>query len=370
MMNNHPSILFLLHLPPPIHGSSVMGAQIKDSQIVNNSFRCSYINIGTSKSINEIGKNPSAKIFRYLNILKQTFQNLIFFKPQLCYLTLTAKGIAFYKDAMIIILTKLFGKKLIYHFHNKGVSARQERFIDNLLYKIVFSNAQVILLSKYLYSDIKKYVPEERVHYCRNGIPDITNSLLKVSQPRQIVEILFLSNLIESKGVFVLLEAFKFLESAKLPYHCTIVGGVGDISAQRLNARILELELSNKVNYLGTKYGEEKDKIFSGTDIFVLPTYYYYECFPLVLLEAMRSSIPVVSTFEGGIPDVVEDGKTGFLVPQKDSQALAQKLEILIRNPELRQQMGFAGRKRYEENFTLEHFENNLNTILTNCLLI
>ena len=368
MANNHPRILFLLHLPPPIHGSSVIGAQIKDSQIINNSFRCNYINIGTSKSINEIGKNPSAKVFRYLNILKQILQNLISFKPQLCYIALTAKGAAFYKDAMVIILVKLFRKKLVYHFHNKGVSDRQEKFIDNLLYKIVFRNAGVILLSKYLYSDIKKYVPEERVHYCPNGIPDITNSLLKVLQPRQIVEILFLSNLIESKGVFVLLEAFKLLESAKLPYHCTIVGGVGDISAQQLEARILELGLSDKIGYLGTKYGEEKDKIFSSTNIFVLPTYYYYECFPLVLLESMRSSIPVVSTFEGGIPDVVEDGKTGFLVPQKDSHALAQKLEILINNPELRQQMGIAGRKRYAEYFTLEHFENNLKTILTNCL--
>jgi len=84
----------------------------------------------------------------------------------------------------------------------------------------------------------------------------------------------------------------------------------------------------------------------------------------LVLLEAMQFSLPVVSTFEGGIPDVVENGVTGFLVPQKDVEALAEKLELLIRNPELRKQMGEAGRKRYQEKFTLEKFENTLKDII------
>ena len=60
----------------------------------------------------------------------------------------------------------------------------------------------------------------------------------------------------------------------------------------------------------------------------------------------MQFSLPVVSTFEGGIPDIVENGKTGFLVKQEDVEALAEKLEILINNPRLREQMGQHGRKR------------------------
>lgn len=355
-------ILFILHFPPPVHGSSVVGKQIKDSILINDNFECRYINLGTSKNISEIGRNPFGKIFTYLNILIQVFQNLVNFKPQLYYLALTAKGVAFYKDAMVIILVKLFEKKIVYHFHNKGVITRQERFADNLLYRIVFGNSDVILLSEYLYPDIKKYVPEEKVHYCPNGIPDIRNQLPKISQNKQIVEVLFLSNLMESKGVLILLKACKILEKKKLPYHCTIVGEEGQIRAKQFQLMVSESELDSKVDYVGPKYDQERNEIFSNTDIFVHPT--YNDCFPLVLLEAMQNSVPVVSTFEGGIPDIVEDGKTGFLVPQKNSQALAQKLEILINNPELRQQMGIAGRKRYEENFTLEHFEKRMVAIL------
>jgi glycosyltransferase involved in cell wall biosynthesis len=78
----------------------------------------------------------------------------------------------------------------------------------------------------------------------------------------------------------------------------------------------------------------------------------------------MQYSIPVVSTFEGAIPDLVEDGVNGFLVPQKDSLALANKLETLIKDLNLRNKMGLAGRAKYEADFTLGKFEKNLTAIL------
>ncbi len=83
----------------------------------------------------------------------------------------------------------------------------------------------------------------------------------------------------------------------------------------------------------------------------------------------MQHSIPIVSTFEGGIPDVVEDGITGFLVPQKDAQILAEKLELLIKDHELRIKMGVAGRSKYEKEFTLQAFESKLQRILEDILL-
>ncbi|MDT8375045.1 MAG: glycosyltransferase family 4 protein, partial [Bacteroidales bacterium] len=90
----------------------------------------------------------------------------------------------------------------------------------------------------------------------------------------------------------------------------------------------------------------------------------FNDCLPLVLLEAMQHSLPVVSTPEGAIPDVVEDGVNGFLVPQKNATALADKLEVLIKDPDLRHKMGSAGRARYEAQFTLERFERRIVEIL------
>jgi len=78
----------------------------------------------------------------------------------------------------------------------------------------------------------------------------------------------------------------------------------------------------------------------------------------------MSAGLPVISTFEGGIPDIVQEGITGFLVPQRDSLALSNQLERLILDPELRFKMGNAARKEFESEFKLGHFELRLIQIL------
>lgn len=361
-------ILFILHIPPPVHGSSVIGMQIKNSTKINDEFDCLYINLGTSVSIDEIGKRGFVKLFRFASIWFNVLGQLIIFRPELCYFAITAKGSAFYKDASIIFLMKIFGIKLVYHFHNKGVSTRQDKWVDNLLYRFVFENNDVILLSKHLYPDIQKYVPKKKVHYCPNGIPDLVGDKLESikNEENRIVEILFLSNLIQSKGVYFLLEACAILLKKQVSFHCTFVGGIGDVNEEQFNIKVQKLHLENNVAYLGKKYGNEKKAEFEKADIFVFPT--YFETFGIVNLEAMQFSLPIISTFEGGIPDVVEDGVTGFLVPQKDAAALADKLQILINNPELRSQMGTAGREKYEKEFTLATFEDTLTSILNTVL--
>ena len=361
-------ILFILHIPPPVHGSAMVGMQIKHSSVINKEFDCHYVNLGTSVGLDEIGKRGFVKLFRFSAIWFNVFRQLIIFRPKLCYFAITAKGPAFYKDASIVMLLKIFGVKLVYHFHNKGVSTRQDKWLDNLLYKIIFKNAEVILLSKYLYPDIKKYVPKERIHYCPNGIRDVVSSgsLLVLKEVNTKVNILFLSNLIESKGVYLLLEACEILHNKQINFHCTFVGGIGDVSEKQFYDEVQKLNLESCVNYAGKKYGIEKDSVFAIADIFAFPT--YYETFGLVNLEAMQHFLPVISTFEGGIPDVVEDGVTGFLITQKDVKTLADKLEILIKNPEMRKQMGAAGRAKYEKEFTMETFEKTLTNILNTVL--
>lgn len=99
-------------------------------------------------------------------------------------------------------------------------------------------------------------------------------------------------------------------------------------------------------------------------DIFAFPTFYSNECFPVVLLEAMQQCLPCVSTGEGGIPDIVENGVTGFIIPRKDADALAEKLSLLIDDAAMRRQMGVNGRKKYEREFTYSKFEHHLAGIL------
>lgn len=289
-----PKILFILHFPPPVHGAAMVGQYIRENKTINNAFDGRYINLGTSRTIDEIGKGGLKKWLRYFSLLWKSAFTVLSFRPNLVYLTLTSKGGGFYKDALVAIKAKALGAKMVYHFHNKGVSTRQDKWLDNILYKIVFKNADVILLSEHLYLDIQKYVPKNRVHICPNGIPEIVQSSKFKSQNEvtRPIEILFLSNLIESKGVYLLLKACEILKGKGLVFHCTYVGGEGDISAQRLQQNIDKSRLVKEIHYAGKKYGTYKTKVFSAADIFVHPT--TNDCFPLVLLEAMQFSLPVV----------------------------------------------------------------------------
>ena len=370
MLQKNNKILFILHCPPPVHGSAVIGLQIKDSATINAAFDCRFINLNTSKSIGDIGKNAFSKILRYFSIIWKVLFNLIVFRPGLCYFAITAKGIGFYKDFLLVLLVKIFRIKLVYHFHNKGVSTGQHKWLDNLLYRFSFKSADVILLSPLLYSDIQKYVSLNAVHYCPNGIMPLVNDSQKLAtEKKDLIEILFLGNMIETKGVYILLDACKILKQKAIIFHCTFVGGWSDITETQLQERISLMELTDSVSYAGKKEGKAKHDFLVKADIFVFPTYYDKECFPLVLLEAMQFNLPIISTYEGGIRDIVQDGITGFLVPQKDAVALAQKLEQLIDNGDLRKVMGEKGKIRYEKNFTLHRFENNLITILKDCLV-
>lgn len=371
-MKKNNNILFLLHLPPAVHGVSMVGELIKNSKIINDSFEARYINLLVSRSIDETGKTKVLKLWRFFVSWFKLLFELMKKKPTLCYFALSNSGTAFYKDVLLVFLLKLFRVKTVFHIHSKGIKKNETSKVNYLLYKYVFKNSNVILLSYYLYNDIKTFVSENNVYICANGIPDVEEIKQNVNDKKQgkcnqIVEILFLSNLIESKGVFVLLEACKIIQNKNISFSCTFVGGEGNVTANKFQQKVQELNLGNHVKYVGKKYDEEKIEVFSKADIFAFPT--YNETFGLVNLEAMQYSIPIVSTFEGGIPDVVVDGVTGFLVPQKDVQALAEKLELLIKDPELRIKMGVAGREKYENEFTLQIFETKLRNILVHLLL-
>ena len=360
-------ILFLLHLPPPVHGSSIVGRNIYNSKVINEKIKASYINLSLSNSISKVKSVNILKIFNSFLILIKTFYSIIFNRPDLCYMALTVSGLAFFRDVMIISLLKIFRIKIVYHMHNKGVANYQNRFIYNILYRYVFNNVDVILLSNRLYCDIEKYIKSYRIHICPNGLSDNAKKYKKsLKTPNSPVKLLFLSNLIKSKGVYVLLDACKILDGKGYDFHCYFVGNEGDIDRSTFELALQKINFKNKVLYLGPMYDKNKDKIMLESDIFIFPTYYSMETFGLVNIEAMQFSTPVISTNEGGILDIIDDGENGFIVQQKDPIDLASKIEVLMNDNKLRLRMGKKARIKYEQNFTKEIFEHNMLNILLN----
>lgn len=360
------NILFILHIPPPVNGAAMVGKYITESDKINKIFEANFVNLSTSFSLQEIGKGGFGKVLSIVKVLYNVWKALRKKDYDLCYMTLTAKGAGFYKDFLIVLLLKLYQKKIIYHFHNKGVQQSSLNWFNDKLYRFVFKNTNSIVLAPSLYKDLQKYVNEQDVYICPNGIPDLKTSDLRPGKIKQddICRFLFLSNMMQEKGVVDLLEACSLLQQRKVMFECHFIGAWSDITADFFNSKLLELHLKDSVFPHGKKYGDDKLKYFKNSDVFVFPTYYHNECFPLVLLEAMQQSLPIISTPEGGITDLVAQGTTGFLVPQKNVKELAEHLQLLVENRSLREQLGKAGRERFEELYTLSTFENRLCSIL------
>lgn len=375
IISHNPSILFILHLPPPVHGAAMVGKYIHDSKLINSEFDCHYINLTTASSLEDIGQVGWRKVKAFFHLLQKIRCLVKGVRPDLVYITPNAAGGAFYKDFVVVMMLKRMGSKVVAHYHNKGVFTRQDRWIDNLLYRLFFKDLKVILLADALYKDVGKYVKRENVLVCPNGISKECS--VKEGATHQVPHILWLSNMMLTKGLMEYLDALNLLKEEGCEFTADFVGGfTHEISQEDFQDAVNKRALSDYVNYVGRKVGEEKEAFYKSSDIFVLPS--YTEAFPLTILEAMQHSLPVIATNVGGVNSAVEHGVTGLLVggeqPVMDLDfrpnpiELAKALKILLEDKVLRQNMGNAGRIRFEQNFTLSKFEQKFCETLKSCL--
>lgn len=363
-MKKNKQILFITPLPPPVHGSAMVSQFIKDSKLIEDSFNCDFVNLSTSRKMDEIGKQSIMKIFRFLGSYICVFLKLLLNRYELCYLAITCHGIGFLKDAPFVLLCKLFGRKIVIHQHNKGMSKCVDKKPYKWLLPLVYKNTKVILLSWHLYEDIAKIVKREQILICPNGIPQTTETKESRECNNSVPRLFFLSNLIESKGVYVLLDACKILKEKGYKFICNFVGGeTKEINRAVFESAVKEKGLDEYVVYQGPKYGNEKERYWDAADVFVQPT--YEDCFPLTIVEAMQHGKPVVSTDEGAIPDLVVDGMNGFVCERRNVDSLANALEILLKDKDLRVKMGIEGYNQYVRKFTLSAFEENICLILS-----
>ena len=205
--------------------------------------------------------------------------------------------------------------------------------------------------------------PPEKIQVNRSGL-DCDRFIYK---PRTLpedgsIQIATTGRLVEKKGIEYVIRAIARL----IPTHPQIrykIIGEGPLR-NHFTELIQELNLSNNVELMGWRNETEIVDILSKTQIFVAPSITAADGnqdAPInVLKEAMAIGLPVVSTYHGGIPELVEDGKSGFLVPEKDVSALADKLSYLIEHPELWSLMGSSGREYVLQHYNLTQLNDDL----------
>jgi D-inositol-3-phosphate glycosyltransferase len=165
--------------------------------------------------------------------------------------------------------------------------------------------------------------------------------------------VVYVGRLVPRKGVDTLIEAFALLPR-NLDARLAIVGGEPGGSPEATNLSVLadRLGISARVSFAGSRPREDLHRYYGAADAAVsVPR---YEPFGMTPLEAMACATPVVGSRVGGIKTSVADGKTGYLVPPRDPQALAERLLRLLSDEASRERMGGAARRRIEEHYTWE----------------
>ncbi len=334
-------------MPPAIGG---MATVLKDLQNSSLSEQVQLECFNTFKTTPE-GRSLFAAVSSKLTLWLR-WTRLLLGKQKTIVHIHTCSGFTFFLDSVLVCLAKCLSKPVVLHIHG----ARFDQFL-NELNPALFKYAQwlmarchhIIVLSEWWRQTLQQKLGDLPFCIVENGVPIPDLSEVKQKNKKERVQILFLGNLCERKGVWDLILAMQNVESACLNF----VGGEEDAGIfLKLEQQIKENNLTDKIKLLGPQFGDAKIAFLQKADIFVLPS--YAEGLPISLLEAMAYALPVIVTPVGGIPVAVTDQQEGIIVNAGQVEELTNALNRLISDRGLADKMGTAARKRCEQNFGVE----------------
>jgi len=234
--------------------------------------------------------------------------------------------------------------------------------------EILNMSDRIITLSLTWKNFLESIIPKNKITIIENFVnsSQFTRFEREDNTSKNIITVLFVGGPgAEEKGLY---DVFKAIPIVKKKFNNIMFLFVACPSIEKLNI-IHEKELiTSHTKFLGYIYNEKKIRIFYESDIFILPS--YSEGLPITMLEAMAAGLPVIATSVGAIPEVIEDGKNGFLIKTGDYHALAEKILILAKDKKLRQKMGKNNiekiRKQYGEEVVIKKLNNVYEKLLGN----
>lgn len=217
---------------------------------------------------------------------------------------------------------------------------------------------------------IKWGCPRHKINIMYSGIDLNKFPYTQRENNTKKITIIAVGRLHKKKGFQYLLRAFKDIKGHYPSTRLFIIGEGKE--RKKLKRLISKLKLTKHVQLKGLLAHSHLSKWLNQADIFCLPSVTTsegnQEGIPNAIKEAMATGLPIVSTYHGGIPELVTDGQEGYLVPEKNVAKLAEKIMELINDPELRYEMGERGREKVENNFDSVKQVQRLEVIYSNLL--
>jgi colanic acid/amylovoran biosynthesis glycosyltransferase len=258
----------------------------------------------------------------------------------------------------------IFQGKLITTFHGNDITTTLQRKGDRY-YNQLFSSADLFLpiSERWKHKLIELGCDKRKIIVHRMGI-DCKRFSFTSRQPQADgqTHLVTVARLVEKKGVEYGIRAVAKLSKVNRNIKYNIVGD-GPLR-EDLQQLIQELDIGDRVKLLGWKQQKEVAEILNNADILLAPSVTSkdgdQEGIPVSVMEAMAMGLPIVSTQHSGIPELICNGISGFLVPERDVDALAEKLGYLIEHPEVWLEMGQAGRAQVEEYYNNDRLNDRL----------
>lgn len=281
----------------------------------------------------------------YMKIVKGCIRK----EYQIAHLHVSERG-SFYRKALIFRTLKRLGIKTIFHHHAaefesfyNSLSDKKKCYVSKILNDVDLN----LVLSDRLVSSITTKAPNAKVEVLHNAVNTYSKNRYNVNGKN----VLFLGLLGKRKGTYDFLDAIARIDN-DLPKEIKFcLCGNGEI--ELIKQRVSELRIENRIAHIGWINKEKKEDFFSKSILNVLPS--YNEGLPMTILETMAYGIPNISTSIASIPEVIFEGKNGFLISPGDTEKLARCIIELINNVELRMEFSKQSYEMINNKFSLDN---------------
>ena len=354
-------IVLLGSVPPPFHGQAIMTAEVFSIDWAP--LRSERVEAAFSRSMHDVG----ALRFRKVLVLFGALMRLLFLRffrgARVLYVTAgSARWAPLLRDAVLIGLGGRLFPHLVVHYHSGGLPEMFSRsFLASILGRLAYGGAEVAVglcrgVAVPVYGGTRLEIVPNGLRIDAGPWPAGGSGTLRL---------LYVGSLRRTKGVDTLLEAMaadSLLGRDNL--ECHLVGEWASEEERRALEPLVARLPSGRVVLHGLVTGGEKLALLRQSDLFVFPSRYQSENQPLVVIEAFACGLPVIGSSWRGIPEMIEDGANGILVPASDAGALAEAIELLLDDPGLRSRMGAKARSSYEKNHTELAFSRRIRELI------
>lgn len=311
---------------------------------------------------NSSGKTRLLQFVYFIKFFFSFFAKVLLVRPRVIYLSISRSKLGFIRDLYVFIVSYIFNKKVIVHLHGSDFRT----FVENsgklrVLIDFGYKNVhEAIVLSDEMRTQFS-YYPHIKVITVKNCYSFDRSNFVpnKIGQP---IKLLFLSNLMRSKGIVELLEGVSKFDTSEVELKLAGTFMGDEYLCEDAIQRKVESFLGPNIKYCGLVKGDDKEDLLNWANIIILPS--YREAQPLVIIEGMAAGRYIISSGVGYIKGIIEHKKNGFIIEKINANSIYEAIRFAILNPSEIEEVSSHNESYARANFSKERYVREIFEII------